>query len=60
MLYNKIKNKIKAFLEYFGILDPVKYCEVYKDEGCGHVDGLLCNVEDCPIREDYNERKQDK
>lgn len=62
-----MKTAIKAFINIVKVFqpssskdDPVKHCEVYKDEGCSHVDGLLCDVEDCPIREDYNERKQDK
>jgi hypothetical protein len=29
--------------------DPVKHCAVYRSEGCVHVDGLLCDVRDCPI-----------
>jgi hypothetical protein len=33
--------------------DPVKHCEVYKNEGCIHVDGLLCNYPHCDIREQY-------
>lgn len=30
--------------------DPVKHCEVYKKEGCAHVDGFLCDMETCSIR----------
>lgn len=52
------KKFIKRILEYLGIEDPVKRCEVYKSEGCAHVDGLLCNIKDCPIREVYNEGKK--
>lgn len=29
--------------------DPVKYCEVYKNSGCSHVDGMYCNFPDCEI-----------
>ena len=29
--------------------DPIINCPVYKTEGCAHVDGYLCKVEDCPI-----------
>lgn len=40
-LINWIKNMVNN--------DPVKYCTVYKREGCAHVDGLLCNFPDCHI-----------
>lgn len=29
--------------------DPVRHCPVYKEQGCTHVDGLLCNFPDCPV-----------
>lgn len=30
--------------------DPVRHCEVYKSEGCAHVDGFLCDMATCEIR----------
>lgn len=30
-------------------LDPLKHCEVYKQHGCAHVDGPLCDVETCTV-----------
>lgn len=27
--------------------DPVKKCTLYKEEGCSHVDGLLCDYPNC-------------
>lgn len=30
--------------------DPVKNCEVYKQEGCSHVDGVLCEFDTCEVR----------
>lgn len=27
--------------------DPVHYCDVYKKEGCAHVDGALCDMTTC-------------
>ena len=33
--------------------DPVYSCEVYKKEGCSHVDGFLCDMEKCEILESY-------
>lgn len=31
------------------MLDPCRDCELYKEEGCAHVDGYLCKVETCEI-----------
>ena len=28
--------------------DPIKHCRLYKNEGCGDVDGMLCNRGTCP------------
>lgn len=28
--------------------DPVCHCDLYKEKGCSHVDGYLCNFPDCP------------
>ena len=33
--------------------DPVKHCKLYKDDGCAHVDGYLCDFETCSMRLDY-------
>ena len=30
--------------------DPLKKCYLYKEEGCSHVDGFLCNVDTCKER----------
>ena len=38
--------------------DPVKYCLVYKEEGCSHVDGYLCNMHTCSIRKNYKNGKR--
>lgn len=29
--------------------DPVKGCDLYKEEGCSHVDGYLCDYPDCSM-----------
>jgi hypothetical protein len=38
--------------------DPVRGCDVYKNIGCTHVDGYLCDYPSCSILKDYrmNER----
>ena len=33
--------------------DPVKNCPVYQNEGCSHVDGMLCDFPDCHIYHEY-------
>lgn len=33
--------------------DPVKHCEVYKSIGCSHVDGFLCDMDTCDIRQKF-------
>ena len=37
--------------------DPVKKCDLYKDKGCVHVDGLLCDFPDCAMNEYYLKEK---
>lgn len=27
--------------------DPVFHCDIYKNEGCAHVDGVLCDMQTC-------------
>jgi hypothetical protein len=33
--------------------DPVRHCDVYKAEGCAHVDGFLCDMKTCKILADH-------
>ena len=33
--------------------DPVKGCDVYKNVGCTHVDGFLCDYPNCSILKEY-------
>lgn len=40
--------------------DPVKNCDVYKNEGCAHVDGFLCNMQTCNILRDYKKSAETK
>jgi hypothetical protein len=37
--------------------DPVRHCPVYKEQGCAHVDGLLCNFPDCPVFRGFMDRR---
>ena len=33
--------------------DPVMKCELYKKEGCSHVDGFLCDYNKCTMRMEF-------
>lgn len=33
--------------------DPVYHCKMYKDKGCSHVDGILCDFKTCTIKLEY-------
>ena len=48
---------MKSLKEYIKENDPVYGCEVWLNEGCSHVDGLLCNYPECEILKQY--RKDD-
>lgn len=37
--------------------DPVRHCDLYKDEGCSHVDGYLCEFDSCDMRYQHGIRK---
>lgn len=36
--------------------DPVKHCSLYKEDGCSHVDGILCDFETCSMRIGYDNK----
>lgn len=37
--------------------DPVHNCAVYKEIGCSHVDGMLCDMTDCQILIEFKANK---
>lgn len=39
--------------------DPIYNCEVYKSEGCSHVDGFLCDMKTCDIRVNHHDKLAD-
>jgi hypothetical protein len=45
--------KLSKLLREFKENDPVYSCKVYKDLGCSHVDGFLCDFPDCSINKKY-------
>lgn len=52
-MFKFIQNTVRSALTHRNIIpiapDPVKHCKVYKEFGCAHVDGPLCNVNTCTI-----------
>lgn len=39
--------------------DPVYSCEVYKSEGCSHIDGILCDMRTCNILINHHDKLAD-
>ena len=37
--------------------DPVYLCQVYKEIGCSHIDGMLCDMKACPILRVYSPKQ---
>ena len=37
--------------------DPVYYCSLYRDFGCSHVDGYLCDFPDCTMNKEYEGKR---
>lgn len=35
--------------------DQVKHCKLYKEIGCSHVDGMLCDFPKCSTLKEYEE-----
>ena len=38
--------------------DPVYGCELYNEQGCTHVDGMLCNFPKCSMLQDYRTKSK--
>ncbi|OQB40304.1 MAG: hypothetical protein BWY04_01393 [candidate division CPR1 bacterium ADurb.Bin160] len=54
--YNRTPNedlKIKNFILDMYRNDPVFNCKMYKEQGCCHVDGILCDFPKCSMNEEY-------
>ena len=47
-----IIGKIRRLKRIF-ILDPVKQCDLYKNNSCSFVDGPLCDFPKCSMRHDF-------
>jgi hypothetical protein len=33
--------------------DPFYKCKLYRNEGCSHIDGILCDFPKCEINREY-------
>lgn len=51
-LLSKIKKFFKEW-KYIQKNDPVKKCELYKQKGCSHVDGPLCDFPECSMNKSF-------
>jgi hypothetical protein len=53
-----MKNIFKTLLKIFSREnDPVYSCILYKDKGCSHVDGYLCDFPQCDMNAEYIKTK---
>jgi hypothetical protein len=53
----RITNRFKRWYWRWRNSDPIKNCPVYKNEGCSHVDGILCNFPNCSTYHEYMDHK---
>jgi hypothetical protein len=56
-MFRGIIKRIKRFFFRLKNRDPFYHCPVWKNEGCSHVDGLICDFPSCDIYREYMERK---
>lgn len=50
---------IIAFVLRLIFPNPVKDCTLYKEEGCAHVDGMLCDFPKCCMYREYVKEKEE-
>lgn len=49
-----IKNIIKSHINHFNN-DPIN-CELYRKNGCVHIDGPYCNYPSCEVLKQYKNK----
>lgn len=54
----KIIKKVVTCVKEFLRNNPMKNCAFYKEKGCSHVDGLLCDYPTCEINKEYEFYKE--
>ena len=52
-------NFIKKIIDKLRSSDPVYNCPVFLNEGCAHVDGLLCDYPNCNIIKSKTDMKNE-
>ena len=52
-MFKIIIKRIKRFFFRLKNSDPLYHCLVWKNEGCSHVDGLLCDYPKCEMLKEY-------
>lgn len=52
-------DKCRQLVKKWRAKDPVYSCEVYKSEGCAHVDNPLCDMKTCTIRFEWMSNESD-
>jgi hypothetical protein len=52
-----MKKIIKKIKDFFTYNDPLFSCELFKNEGCAHVDGIICNFPNCETLKEYKKKK---
>jgi len=50
-------NKIITWFKNLYVNDPVYNCKLYREQGCSHVDGILCDYPECTMNKEYIENK---
>ena len=56
-LFKFIRSLLKEIKSMLYDNDPVYNCDYYKNKGCSHVDGLVCNFPNCELNEFYKKIK---
>ena len=51
-----MKKIIKKIKDFFTYNDPLFSCELFKNKGCAHVDGIICNFPNCKTLKEYKKR----
>ena len=53
-LITGLVNSVIEFMKH----DPVLHCSLYKDLGCAHVDGFLCDYPECTMNKEYERNRR--
>jgi len=47
-------------IHLLGKNDPVHNCKLYREQGCSHVDGMLCDFPNCSMNNEYVKEKDNE